>query len=91
MIEANIGVECTIQKILVDNSNAVDVLFLQCFERMGLRKDQLQMARALIYDFTNITVFVVVTINFQLSLKERKGRVSRAMELVRGGRHSSHY
>lgn len=49
---------------------------------MGFKREQLTLAKEEIYDFTNTEDPVVGTINLEVSLGERKGRVSRTTYFI---------
>ena len=45
-----------VHKILVDNGSSVDVLYLQAYERMGLKVCDLKPSPNLVYSFTGDSV-----------------------------------
>lgn len=54
----------------------MDILYLAGFEKIGFKKEQLTPTKETIYRFTNTEALVVGTIDLEVSLSKRKGRVS---------------
>lgn len=54
VIEANIGPNFKVTKIMVDTSNSVDIFYINAFKRISGKAKDLTLPKELIYGFTNI-------------------------------------
>lgn len=82
IIGADIGDDCRVGKIMIDNGSVMDILYYNTFVKMGLKREHLQLTKEPVYDFTNTAAPVAGIINLRFSLGERKGRISRMTEFV---------
>ena len=73
----NFGVD----KILVDDGSAVEVLIYDAFKKMNLDKSLLRLARS-IYDFANQPIKVKGLINLPITLGTRDNVVMKEAELL---------
>ncbi|XP_024019650.1 uncharacterized protein LOC112091084 [Morus notabilis] len=70
VVEAMIG-NHTVCRILVDNGSSVDLLYSDCLEKMGIRKEQLEKTTRPLYGFTGDSVIPQGTIRLPIIVREK--------------------
>lgn len=82
VIQIDIGKDLSLAKVMVNNECLVDILYLVAFEKMDFKKEQLTPTKEAIYSFTNTEASVVGTIDLEVFLGKRKGKVSRTAHFI---------
>ncbi|XP_024026719.1 uncharacterized protein LOC112093118 [Morus notabilis] len=86
VVEAMIG-NHTVCRILVDNGSSVDLLYSDCLEKMGIRKEQLEKTSRPLYGFTEDSVIPQGTIRLPIIAgeKPRQTTIMANFVVIKGG------
>ncbi|XP_024026074.1 uncharacterized protein LOC112092959 [Morus notabilis] len=81
VVEAMIG-NHTVCRILVDNGSSVDLLYFDCLEKMGIRKEQLEKTSRPLYGFTGDSVIPQGTICLPITAGEKPRQTTTMANFV---------
>jgi len=82
VIQADIGPTSRVERMIVDSGSSADILYMDTFIKMGLKKEDLSPCKEAIYGFTNVAAPVAGVIDLKVSIGSRKGRVSRTCRFI---------
>ena len=82
VISTDIGPNSTLNKVIIDNGNSVDVLYYDAFIQMGYKREDLKPQKEAIYWFTNIAAPITGVISLKTSVGKRKSRISKTTKFV---------
>ncbi|XP_024027821.1 uncharacterized protein LOC112093493 [Morus notabilis] len=69
-------------RILVDNGSSVDLLYSDCLEKMGIRKEQLEKTSRPLYGFTGDSVIPQGTIRLPITAGEKPQQTTTMANFV---------
>lgn len=82
VITADIGSNCTVEKVIIYSGSLVSMLYYYAFIKMGQKREDLAPPKEAIYHFTNNTTLVAEVISLKTLIRFKKGLVSYTTQFI---------
>lgn len=86
VIQVGIGPNYRIERIIIDTGSSADILYLDTFTRMDLKREDLSHCKETICEFTNIAAPMAGVIEFKVFIGSKKKSVSQTYRFIYSGR-----